>query len=218
MKFILEEEQSFKNKCLIQSLTATSGTDYSLWKITISIKNAVTFETPLRKPDHSWARNSSEKASLFASHLENVFRPNSNTLITDNSLDIQQYINECNQMEIPIRKVKLHEILSIISNLKSKKAPGYDLITAKHLKELPMGAINFMMNIFNACISKCWFPDQWKVAQIKMLLKNGKNTELLESYRPISLLSVLSKVLEIIFLALHHRTSASISRKNTLIF
>ena len=88
------------------------------------MKNAVTFETPLRKPDHSWARNSFEKASLFASHLENVFRPNSYTLITDNSLDIQQYIIECNQMEIPIRKVKLHDILSIISNLKSKKAPG----------------------------------------------------------------------------------------------
>ena len=124
LKFILEEEQSCKYKCLIQSLAATSGTDYSLWRITKSIKNAVTFDTPLRKPDHSWARNSFEKASLFVSHLENVFRSNSNTLITDNSLDIQQYINESNQMEIPIRKVKFHKILSIISNLKSKKAPG----------------------------------------------------------------------------------------------
>ena len=171
-----------------------------MWKIAKSIKNTVTFETPLRKPDHSWARNSSEKASLFASHLENVFRPNSNTLITDNSLDIQQYINECNQMEIPIRKVKLHEILSIISNLESKKASGYDFITAKLLKELPMEAINFMMHIFNACLSKCWYPDQWKVAQIKMVLKPGKNGELVQSYRPIGLLPLLSKVLEIIFL------------------
>ena len=63
-------------------------------------------------------------------------------------------------MEIPIRKVKLHEILSIIGNLKSKKAPDYDLITAKLLKELAMEAINFMMHIFNAYLSKCWFPDQ----------------------------------------------------------
>ena len=63
-----------------------------------------------------------------------------------------------------------------------------------------MEAINFMMHIFNACLSKCWFPDQWKVAQIKMVLKPGKNSELVESYRPISLLPVLSKVLEIIFL------------------
>ena len=88
-----------------------------------------------------------------------------------------------------------------------------------------MEAINF----FFACISKCWFPDQWKVAQIKMV-----------SYRPISLLPVLSKVLQIIFLnrlistigvknltqssirisqrSWNHRTSASISRKNTFIF
>ena len=41
-------------------------------------------------------------------------------------------------MEIPIRKVKLHAILRIISNLKSKKASGYDPITTKRLKELPM--------------------------------------------------------------------------------
>ena len=117
LKYLLEEDQSSKNKCLMQNLTATSSTDCYLWKISKSIKKAIIFETPLRKPDHSWARNSVEKASLFASHLEDVFRQNLNTLTTDNSLDIQQYINECNQMEIPIRKVNQHEMVSIISNL-----------------------------------------------------------------------------------------------------
>ena len=47
---------------------------------------------------------------------------------------------------------------------------------------------------------KCSFPDQWRVEQIKMILKPDKNSELVESYRLISLLLLLSKVLEIIFL------------------
>ena len=92
-----------------------------MWKITKSLKNRVTFETPLRKPDHFWARKGIEKASVLATHLEHVFRPNSNTVPTDNSLDIQQYINECNQMEIPIRKLKQHEIVSIIGKRRSNK-------------------------------------------------------------------------------------------------
>ena len=57
LKTPLEKDQNFKNKCLSQNLTATSATDYSLWKITKSLKNTVTCETPLPKPDHSWARN-----------------------------------------------------------------------------------------------------------------------------------------------------------------
>ena len=55
------------------------------------------------------------------SHLEHVFRPNSNTLTTDNSLDIQQYISECYQMEIPIRKLKQHEIVGILANIGLKR-------------------------------------------------------------------------------------------------
>ena len=68
-------------------------------------------------------------------------------LRSDNSLDIHKYINECNQMELAIKKVKQNEILGIFSNLKSKKAPVYDLITTKLLKKLPMEVIGFMMHI-----------------------------------------------------------------------
>ena len=85
LKYLLEEDQSSKNKCLMQNLTATSSTDCYLWKISKSIKKAIIFETPLRKPDHSWARNSVEKASLFASHLENVLVEKYTHLLTKKS-------------------------------------------------------------------------------------------------------------------------------------
>jgi hypothetical protein len=41
-----------------------------------------------------------------------------------------------------------------------------------------------------------YFPAEWKVAQIILLLKPGKPPHELASYRPISLLSVVSKVFE----------------------
>ncbi|GFX24678.1 hypothetical protein TNCV_3344581 [Trichonephila clavipes] len=40
------------------------------------------------------------------------------------------------------------------------------------------------------------FPNAWKTAVIIPILKPGKNPKLAESYRPISLLPILSKLAE----------------------
>jgi hypothetical protein len=43
---------------------------------------------------------------------------------------------------------------------------------------------------------KGYFPAQWKVAQIILILKPGKPPNELTSYRPISTLSIVTKVFE----------------------
>jgi hypothetical protein len=43
---------------------------------------------------------------------------------------------------------------------------------------------------------KGYFPAQWKVAQIILILKSGKPPDEITSYRPISLLPIISKVFE----------------------
>jgi len=45
-----------------------------------------------------------------------------------------------------------------------------------------------------------YFPGQWKVSQIIPILKPGKPAEEVTSYTPISLLPILSKLFEKIFL------------------
>ena len=86
------------------------------------------------------------------------------------------------QQIIPIRK---SEIRNAISYLKSQKAPGYDLISPKILKELPEIGISFIFYIFNLILRNLSFPIQWKTAQIKMILKPGKPPEMASSYGPI---------------------------------
>ena len=81
-------------------------------------------------------------------------------------------------------------------NLNPKKSPGYDLITGKVLMELPDKCVRFITIVFNAILRTSYFPDQWKVAQIILIPKEGKPREEVQSYRPISLLPILSKVLE----------------------
>jgi hypothetical protein len=63
------------------------------------------------------------------------------------------------------------------------------------LKELPIIAIEYLTQILSAVFLKGYFPAQWKVAQNILILKPRKPNELI-SYRPISLLPIVSKVFE----------------------
>ncbi|GFU24592.1 hypothetical protein TNCV_2265311 [Trichonephila clavipes] len=55
------------------------------------------------------------------------------------------------------------------------------------------------------------FPNAWKTAVIIPILKPGKNPKLAESYRPISLLPILSKLAEKI---ISTRLNAFLERKH----
>jgi hypothetical protein len=78
----------------------------------------------------------------------------------------------------------------------TRQSPGYDLITGKILKALPTVGIKYLTQLFNAILLLNSFPSQWKVAQIIPILKPGKPPHALTFYWPISLLPIVSKVLE----------------------
>ena len=98
--------------------------------------------------------------------------------------------------EYTIPKTSAQEIRNIIDKTKNKRAPGIDLINGKILENLPPKAISLMTIIFNAILRIQYFSKPWKLAQIKMFHKPGKDPHQTASYPPISLLPVFSKVLE----------------------
>ena len=126
--------------------------------------------------------------------------PNPNSGPVDLETTVLNCLSEDYQLDLPIKKFSITEVKTAINKLKCKKAPRYDLITGKILKELPEIGVRFLSYLFNAIITKGFVPSQWKVAQITMILKPGKDAKDVKSYRPISLLPVLSKLLETLFL------------------
>ncbi|VVC42957.1 Reverse transcriptase domain, partial [Cinara cedri] len=188
----IKEMKNVTFKSYVCGLSATDNTDYSLWKATRHMKRPRVQVPPIRKEDGTWARSEQEKAEIYARHLERVFLPNA----IDSELDIVQ----CPQLSTTRKKIKNFtplEVAKVIDDsLNPKKAPGYDEISPKILKELPKKAIIHLTHIYNAILRMEYIPEQWKRAQVIMLLKPGKPPEDVTSYRPISLLPSLSKLLE----------------------
>jgi len=68
------------------------------------------------------------------------------------------------------------------------------------LKELPQEVLLNLLYILNAIIRLEYWPKSLKQAQILMLTKTGKNPIDVTSYRTISLLPTISKLLENLYL------------------
>jgi hypothetical protein len=79
---------------------------------------------------------------------------------------------------------------------------GPDGLTALHLKHLGPKGISYLTSLYNLSMAGADLPAVWKTANIVPILKPGKNPNLSTSYRPISLLSPLVKVLERLLLPL----------------
>lgn len=179
----------------ISNLSPYPTEGYSLWKATRKMKRPCQSIPPIRKNDGTWARNNSSKAKVFAEHLYTVFQPNASTN-NDEEKAITDYLDSPLQMSLPIKYFTPGEVREEIKFLNDKKSPGYDLITAKVLKELPKKTTVIVTEIFNAVLRIQYFPIQWKFGQIILIQKPGKPPTEKTSYRPITLLPCLSKLLE----------------------
>ena len=64
------------------------------------------------------------------------------------------------------------------------------------MKELPDIALYKLQYLINACFKLKYVPHLWKIAEVILILKHGKEPTEVTSYRPISLLPILSKIFE----------------------
>lgn len=181
------KEESLKQ--YLSSLDSTPKSEYSLWKSVKYLKRPTKLQSPIRMPDGSWAKSDSEISNAFANHLEKVFTPHQTNL----GETLPPTNNNSHYRPI---KMRIHTIKNLIKQLDEKKSPGPDKITAKMIKELPDKAQYYILYIFNAMLRIEYFPNSWKNSEIKMVPKPGKDPTQITSYRPISLLSILSKLFE----------------------
>ena len=91
-----------------------------------------------------------------------------------------------------------NDIKSCIVNLDSKKSTGYDGIPVKLLKVGTEPLSVMISKLINLSIDECTFPDLLKYAEMAALFKKLDRL-CKENYRPVSILTALSKVFEKIY-------------------
>ena len=79
--------------------------------------------------------------------------------------------------------------------LKCNKSTGLDNLPPGLLKDCGTYISKPLCHILNLSFESSTVPKIWKVAKISPILKSG-NTKIPENYRPVSVLPVLSKILE----------------------
>ena len=84
-----------------------------------------------------------------------------------------------------------------INNTKENKSPGVDGIAPKILKETVEQISTPLAHVFNMLLQEGIVPFEWKEANIIPLFKKGSRNKSV-NYRPVSLASVICKVLETI--------------------
>ena len=79
-------------------------------------------------------------------------------------------------------------------NLDLSKASGPDCIPLVVLKKCEPELSYTLAELFNKCLKGSCFPECWKVSSGVLVFKNVDERSTAKNYRPVSLLSVVSKV------------------------
>jgi len=188
------KQDSWRNFCN----TVTSDTPLKLlWKRVKGLRtpysrksqpfivNNTVLSDPLSKVEalatHYEEVSASPAPSPYPSH---VILPLALALSDDGDSDLNQPIT-------------LYELNKGLEHLK-KTSPGLDQVHNEHLSHLPTEYQAWLLADFNHCFLEATLPTAWKTSLIVPIPKPNKMLTSVSSFRPISLLSCVGKLLELI--------------------
>ena len=154
---------------------------------------------PNLKEGDTEINNAAEIASTFNTFFSNIVK----SYLTDENSPppsyekLQSYIDSKIRPDVMfnIPPINPNFVLKELNSLNPKKAVGVDGLSSKLLKLIMPSIAGGVTKIINLSISSSKFPTLWKLARVCPIFKKGK-TDDKSNYRPISILCVLSKILE----------------------
>ena len=99
------------------------------------------------------------------------------------------------QKDMKFKTVSSMHIVSEIKKLRIGKAAGPDNIPITVVRDVGDLVAKPLAMIFNSSLENCIFPDSWKLARVTPIFKSGVKKDV-NSYRPTSVISVSSRILE----------------------
>ena len=94
-----------------------------------------------------------------------------------------------------IQQISRDKVVNLLS-IPVYKATGNDGVSAKLLRIAAPAIADSLCKLINFCIEKQTFPTKWKVGKVTPIYKGQGNRDDKNNYRPITVLLILSKLLE----------------------
>ena len=184
--------QSAKEKYLNQlgsKLNNPNDGPKSYWKVLNKLMNKC--KTPKIPPilnNNKLIIDCKEKATAFNEYFLNQCIPN----VNDSVLPPFSYLTE---KRLETISFSTEEIINIIQSLNPNKSQGPDNISIRMLQLCGNAIATPLKIIFENILLTGIYPTSWKRANVTPIHKKS-DKQLLTNYRPISLLSVSSKIFE----------------------
>ena len=133
--------------------------------------------------------SASDKAKLFAENFS------LNSSLDESGISVLVFPSRTNLKLLNI-SLTPKMVRKVIMNLDLSKASGPDCIPVMVLKNCELELSYILAELLNKCLKESCFPDCWKVSSVVAVFKNVGERSSAKNYRPVSLLSVVSKVFE----------------------
>ena len=126
---------------------------------------------------------------MYFSSVFTPSRPNTHLADANNSIPLRT------DQTLSDVTINVNEISECLNGLDTSKACGPDGIPSRLLKECHQQIAPSLCDVFNHSLVSGRVPSEWKSANITSIHKK-KQKEPAGNYRPISLLPIISKVME----------------------
>ena len=133
-----------------------------------------------------------EKAELFNNYFNSVFKRDDCPPLHED-----YFLSDCHNDNQSLNNITLSPsmVMEFLNQLNISKSCGPDGITSRLLKECSKSLSVPLCTLFNKQLDSGCFPKVWKTANLVPVFKSD-DREVVENYRRISLLCIVSKILE----------------------
>ena len=181
-----------KRDFITKKINSTKDSSKEIWK---SLK----YLTPNKKNSSPINNVTIDNVPTRGKELANAF----NDFFVNIGLSVQNESKKTNSNNnlkkvesiFSFNTVSVTDVMKLLINLPCDKATGPDGVPAKVLPSIAHLIASPLTHIINRSLYEGTIPYQWKIARVTPIFKGGDNN-ILGNYRPISVISVIGKIME----------------------
>ena len=192
-KKIGDEKKAYYNSQIKHSTNKSK----SIWSIVNNLNGKISRNSVIDYIKYNDTNISDRKeiADIFCDYFSTVIHGKLNSHFNGKLSTKCTTLKNIPKTSMTFSPVTTYDVKLVIRNLPNKNSTGLDEIPIKLVKECSNELAPILADIINISVLLGTFPNCLKEAALIPIFKKGAN-ENIDNYRPIALLSVLSKIIE----------------------